>query len=512
MVFVPCQRSRKIRPFESSVRQYRDTLSRYICRETHSQDGVQHEQETVLQLSQEQIAQLCPDPQSLVAARQSMSPRLWSDCGLSETAIWGRCQGSSVYEVMIDLADFAYRCNCPSRKRPCRHVLGLLLQLANHVESIPAMTPPVAVQAWLEKRRTRKQPPLSATPTSEKKPVDEAGRQKRADQRRQRVDEGVLQLEQWLGDLMRHGLAGIETCEPRFWEDQTRRMVDAQAPGLAGRVRALGEIPGTTPDWPQRLFDTMGQLALLLEAYRRLSELPPEFQSEIRQLVGWTVTQEELDSHQDLVQDEWVVIGQTEQDEDRLRVRKTWLSGKNSQRMALVLQFTPLGRFKSSATKRVSPSQAFRHQGGNETSAEQRTPLLEENDVPGTIVSATLQFYPGVTRLRARVVERTKTTSYRGELHGQTSLAEILDDYANRLSHQPWWNGSVYILKAATLTYFQNQWWIRDQAGEGLPLVCGDPWRVMAIGGGHPSDMVFEWNGESARLLSWRTDQELIRV
>lgn len=316
-------------------------------------------------------------------------------------------------------------------------------------------------------------------------------------------------MRQWLGDLIHHGLAGVEAHGSQFWEAQARRMVDAQAPGLAGRVRALGEIPGTTPDWPERLFCAMGQLALLLEASRRLPELPLEFQSEIRQLVGWTITQEELETHQDLVRDEWVVVGRIEQDEDRLRVQKTWLSGKNSRRMALILQFTPLGRFAPAATKRARP---LSQQRGIETSAGQPASLWEENEIPGTIVSATLQFYPGVTRLRARMVERTQTIAHVGELHGQTSIAEILENYADQLARQPWWNGSVYILKAATLTHFQNRWWIRDQTGEGLPLACHDPWRVMAISGGHPSDMVFEWDGESARLLSWRTQNELICV
>ena len=53
--------------------------------------------------------------------------------GVSADGSWllGQCQGSgkSPYEVSIDLTDPeapTFRCNCPSRKFPCKHGLGLM--------------------------------------------------------------------------------------------------------------------------------------------------------------------------------------------------------------------------------------------------------------------------------------------------------------------------------------------------------------------------------------------------
>jgi uncharacterized Zn finger protein len=32
--------------------------------------------------------------------------------------------GKGLYQIRVDLGEFAYNCTCPSRKLPCKHVLG----------------------------------------------------------------------------------------------------------------------------------------------------------------------------------------------------------------------------------------------------------------------------------------------------------------------------------------------------------------------------------------------------
>lgn len=419
------------------------------------------------------ITQLAPDEKSLVAARQSMAVRLWSESGLSETAVWGQCAGSTTYNVAVDLLRFGYRCNCPSRKRPCRHVLALLLRLATQAESLPEGTPPADVQSWLDQRRKREQQAASAAPAPQKAAVDEAGKAKRTARRSERVEQGIVQLQCWLKDLIRNGLAGIELQGRSFWEGQARRLVDAQAPGLAARIRALGELPSQGRDWPARLLFELGRLELLLHAARRLADLPEDLQSEVRQLCGWTVGQSELDAHPDRAQETWVVIAQQEEDQDRLRVQRNWLLGLTTGRPALILQFAP----------------------GNSSFAEFWK--------LGTVFTGTLQFYPGVTRLRARVLERTDSDSVLAELPGLDSIEQLFDEFARQLSEFPWLASSVHVLKNATLTVAREQWFVRDTAGQGLPLAGEPPWRLLAEKGDAPVDLIVEWNGESLRILSW---------
>ena len=96
----------------------------------------------------------------------------------------------------------------------------------------------------------------------------------------------------WLEDLVRNGLASVETQPASFWEGQAKRLVDAQAPGLAGRVRRLAALPHATPDWTARLLDDLGRLALLTHAFRRVDQLDPALQEDVRGLIGWSLSQD----------------------------------------------------------------------------------------------------------------------------------------------------------------------------------------------------------------------------
>jgi hypothetical protein len=108
------------------------------------------------------------------------------------------------------------------------------------------------------------------------------------------VAQGLDALDLWLDDLLRQGLATVETQPATFWERQAARMVDAQAPGIAARLRRMAGIPNASPDWPRRLLDELGRLALLSEAYRRLDTLAPALQEDVRQAIGWTLKEEDV--------------------------------------------------------------------------------------------------------------------------------------------------------------------------------------------------------------------------
>ncbi|MBW1881427.1 MAG: SWIM zinc finger family protein, partial [Deltaproteobacteria bacterium] len=92
--------------------------------------------------------------------------------------------------------------------------------------------------------------------------------------RRQRMAVGVQALDRWMDDLVRGGLASLETAGSAPWSRQARRLVDAQAPGLARWVGSLAAVPGSGPDWPEVLLGELGRIALLTEAFHRFDDLP----------------------------------------------------------------------------------------------------------------------------------------------------------------------------------------------------------------------------------------------
>src|SRR5215468_6612769 len=108
-----------------------------------------------MNVSADQISALAPDASSLAAGKKLGSAKNWKNLGQSPAAVWGECQGSALYQVRVDLGGLAYKCSCPSRKLPCKHVLGLLFLAAAASKDVPAGEAPEWVSEWLTKRAAR---------------------------------------------------------------------------------------------------------------------------------------------------------------------------------------------------------------------------------------------------------------------------------------------------------------------------------------------------------------------
>ncbi len=89
-----------------------------------------------MMLSADFVQSLAPDAASSAAWRKLSGPSNWQRVGQSARALWGECQGSALYQTLIDLTDFASKCSCPSRKFPCKHALGLLFMTADAVANL----------------------------------------------------------------------------------------------------------------------------------------------------------------------------------------------------------------------------------------------------------------------------------------------------------------------------------------------------------------------------------------
>src|SRR5262245_40528954 len=191
----------------------------------------------------EQILALAPDAASAKAGQGLASARKWLSLGADDKAAWGLCQGSGKdpYQAQIDLTEPAFRCSCPSRKFPCKHALGLFLLLAGQPDIFKEKQPPAWVLEWISSRakRSQQRAEKQAKDDTSEKTVDAAAQAKRAASREAKVVAGLQELELWLRDLVRGGLAPIQSQPPQFWERMAARLVDAQAPGIARLIREM---------------------------------------------------------------------------------------------------------------------------------------------------------------------------------------------------------------------------------------------------------------------------------
>ena len=439
-------------------------------------------------LTAEQILALAPDPGSAKAGKGLANVRKWVALGRCDRAAWGECQGSArePYQTQIDLREPAFRCSCPSRKFPCKHGLGLFLLLASEPAGFTQSATPPWVTEWLAKRdqstqqRVAKQEraaePIS--PDSQKK--REAAQARAASAREMKVAAGVEELSRWLRDLVRQGLADAQSRPRGFWEAIAARMVDAQAPGLARMLRELAGVPASGEGWQARLIERLARLHLLIEGYQRLETLPPATQADVRAAIGWAQNQDELLAAPGL-RDRWLVLGQRVDDEDNLRVLRTWLWGEASDRPALILAFAVAGQ------------------------------PLDRSLVPGTALDASLVFFPGAYPLRALVKERYAPPTSLDRPRGFADFSAATAAYAGALAQVPWLERFPVVLQAAIPTYAGDRWDLRDTAGHTLLLSRGFPhgWRLMAMSGGRPLTLFGEWDGDVLLPLSVWPDREV---
>ncbi len=405
------------------------------------------------------VEQMAPDQRSLTAASKLMKPAKWPLLRLSQGdhLIWGECQGSGAnpYRISVNIEDKGYKCSCPSRKFPCKHVLALLWMFADDGSTFaPDTTLPQWVQDWLARRRT---PKGTVTPTGglegdqhksigaaklqkakKKDPAAlkraEAAAGKRKTEREKSIRLAIGELDQWLSDQLGHGLASLASDLSDRCRMVAIRMVDAKASGLGSWLDNLPSRYYALPE-PKRadfLIEEFGKLYLLGRAYLQQDELPELLRADVRRLVGWSQNRAELleDKQAQHVDGHWTVLTVlSEIQNDGLQRFETWLmrtvtKPKDTQpRFAVLMDFLPVS-------------------GG--TSAPPFT--------PGEQFGAELVFYISVQPLRAIIAQRkppeedepyhknTKNSDVKGTPwgNGYDSLEAGLSDYEANLAFYPW--------------------------------------------------------------------------
>jgi len=404
------------------------------------------------------VLALAPDASSLRAAQAMASGRSWPLTGAADdSALWGECLGNAAapYRTVVDVSGPAYRCSCPSRKFPCKHALALLLLWSDGAVE-PHADPPAWAASWIAARAAR-----NGGTQGPKPPADPAAALRRARQREARVSSGLTELDRWLRDQVRQGLAASQRSGYRHWDDIAARMVDAQAPGLAERLRALAAVPYSGSGWDGRLLEEYALLRLLATAGRDQAALPPPLRDTVRSRVGFTVRQADVLANATPVRDHWHVLAQRDLDQDRIRTRRVWLRGQRTGRPALVLSFAAIGQ------------------------------SLDDSLTVGTKTEADLAFYPAAVPLRALVATRYDTIGD-GPPSGAT-VAALLAGYAAALGEDPWLDTWPAVLEATPARAPVPG--LYDAAGDAVPLHpgAGDCWPLFALSGGHPLTVAGEW-------------------
>jgi len=406
--------------------------------------------------------------------------------GADERALWGRCRGSGAepYDTSVDHVEVGWRCTCPSRKLPCKHALALLLLWVRDGVGVGAR--PESVESWIDARDRRagdqrergagsdEQPAAGPGTDDEAEPgadgpTDRTDLDRSRDERIARMLEGLTQLDRWLEDRMRTGLADPALARYGTWDELAARLVDARAGALANRVRRLAGLVGAGPDWHAEVLAELGFLHQLAQAGRRVPDLPGPLADAVATASGWQVRQADvLAGVPDT--DEWFVAGRSDAREDRIEVRRVWLRGENSGRWAMLLSFA----------------------------AYQQS--LDDSLTVGTVVHADLHRYPGGS-LRALAGHRYADPLPFTE-PPMLTIAEACDSIGSAVALEPWLERYPATIRAMPTTV-DGRWVLTDATGS-LPLLGGTRGlaTVLAASVGGLVDLTIEWSPRGVQPLT----------
>lgn len=411
-----------------------------------------------MNFTEEQILALAPDDASKKSGRDLANPSKWVTKGANDSALWGECQGSGSkpYQTQIDLSDIAFKCSCPSRKFPCKHGIGLMLLFCRQQKSFTENQPPGWAAEWLNKRNEKQEKQAE----KKDKPVDEAAQLKRQQARTQKVTDGTQDLLLWIKDIVRNGILLMPQKEFSWFEHMAKRMVDAQAPGLAGMIRNLGQIDYYADGWQSLFLEHLLNIYMTIEAYTRVETFDENFKQDIRNLIGFSINQDELRGQKG-VDDTWLVIGKQVTELDNLTTERNWLYGIHTNSYALVLQFIVRGQI---------------------------VPLAL---TPGMFLKAELIFFPSVVPMRA-IIKVHINTDNKPPIKAFENWQQVAAEETNLFSKLPIRSERPYIIHSLRPVQYNNRWWLQDDNKNMMALLNANRQllKLLSLSGGRPLDMV----------------------
>ncbi|MCL2424018.1 MAG: SWIM zinc finger family protein [Micrococcales bacterium] len=446
------------------------------------------------------IEALAPDQSSLTAASKLNKPTKWSGLAHEDDLWWGEAQGSGAnpYRVVVDGDNVGYKCTCPSRKFPCKHSLALMWIQATAPTSFVDGTRPDWVNDWIGRRRTTTTSASAATKAGEDKsitnvaddtpappdPQAEARRAaaaaRRAASTRASITDGLDELDRWIADQLRTGLAAFADNANDRCRKIAARLVDAKATNLASR---LDEMPSRllavpTEERPDLAVRELGKIVLLTKAWRADPDDPQASRD-----VGAAEQREQVLTNPDTVQVTgcWEVVGeQIRTRRDGLVSHATWLlnlnpSPETAPRFAVLLDFYP-----ASAGRR------------------------EQVFTDGAQLDATMAFYPSANPLRAVVVNRSDVAAPQ-PWPTPAAQSDPLAQCADAWAAVPWQLEHPVLLPAGRVVRADGDrlWWRADESGAGLPLATGHDHPALAGLDLHAT--VGLWDGFRLTLLAAQT-------
>lgn len=394
------------------------------------------------------------------SAKEIAFPYRWENLAGNEKSLWGtQVTKHNRYETWIDLRYEKpnFSCTCRSRKKPCRHAVALLILLLNFNDAFAVQdVPNEEMQTWLKRRDQRLQP-KNRSEVEEQALAEK--RQQNRDKRLLQMQRGLDELEIFLHDTLRNGIATFSAQPPKFWEEWSAKLIAAKMKGIANRFAAFPQLL-QLDNWNDIILRELGDIYLIIRGFRQLNNLSEGLQQELFTTIGVNAKKADVLA-QKSISDCWKVLAIEEGEEEQLRYRRTWLYGKNCQQFALDLEFV----------------------WGN-------TDFISQWKV-GTVWRADCFFYPANFSQRA-LFQQAELVNEVVDIQGISSFDDLQKSYITALSKNPWLNNFPIFLTDLKFIRDQDTFYWCDTLGKQWKATANSSiilWQLFGLSAGEPIDV-----------------------
>ena len=417
--------------------------------------------------TEEQILGLAPDTFTIRAARGLANPEKWEMLGRNEQGAWGQLPNvrkKPPTQVMLLFEDMSLWCTCQATKAPCNHGLALMLMLATQSDIVEPDSPP----NWFIAKQTRHQQ------QSQRKSKPEP-------HNLELLRSGMNALELWLKDMIRNGLADLPDRPQKYWSDMADRMIDAEAPLIAHKLKSLAKVPVKQKNWPEQYLQELGKLYLFAQGFKHWDQQQPETQADLKTAVGWLPT---TPSKQHIT-DDWLVLGHGQEIFGRLRRKLIWLWGINTNRAITLMQ-------------PINP--------GEQTVYHYPTGLVLQGAIQ--LANGNWPTY-GLSTAPLKIKKCKQKNPF-----GYASIRDAFQVYTNAKAVVPWLNAFPMLINRVKPLRIEGGWHFIDETGTILPFVDTVlyGWHLEAFSNGRFLPIFGIWNGTAFTPISVKTNHQWLNL
>lgn len=256
-----------------------------------------------------------------------------------------------------------------------------------------------------------------------------------------KVNEGIRILELWLLDLAKEGIVSLGSRHKDFYKHIVKTLVAYNLGKISVKVSKIPQLIKEDSNWVIKVSEIVGELYLVVQAYKNIENLPEKLQIEVRTKIGWGQNHDTL-LNQPVIKSKWFVVGQKKLKRfDKKSFIYTYLMEEKGTNIALII-------------RQLHKSKNF-----------------DKYLVTGYKFYCELQYYPRAFKLNANYTNRAEIETFENlNLEGFPDLKMAFSSLSDQVAENPWLSHFPMLLNNVSFVK-KEKLLLVDEYGNFIPII-----------------------------------------